>query len=373
MSHLLSKIGCVTLAAWLLPVHESAGAELSVQRTVVGSTPDGQSVEQYTLQNVHGLKATVMTYGATLTGMWTPDREGEFANITLHLDRLDDYLGGHPLFGSVVGRFANRIAGARFTLDGVEYAVTPNAGKNHIHGGRKGFQKLVWQAEPLQDADRVGVQLSHVSPDGTEGYPGTLEVEVLYTLNNDNELSIEYKAHTDKPTHVNLTNHAYWNLGGATSGDVLDQVLEFNADSYLPSDAAKIPVGAPRSVDGTPMDFRQPHPIGSRIEAAGGNYDHCYVLNKTPRGRMSRAARVWDPESGRVMEVDTTQPGVQLYTAQGLSDRFRTGEHAYGPYHGFCLETQHYPNAPNRSDFPSTVLRPDQEYHEVTIHRFSVE
>jgi aldose 1-epimerase len=271
-----------------------------------------------------------------------------------------------------VGRFANRIAGAQFTLDGVVVPVTRNAGKNHIHGGRLGFQKLVWQARPVQSADSAGVELTHVSPDGNEGYPGTLHVRMLYSLNNDDELRMEYWAETDKPTHVNLTNHAYWNLGGATSGDVLDHVLLLNADAYLPSDQAKIPQGSPRPVRGTAMDFNSPQTIGARIEQIGGNYDHCYVLNKERTGQLSLAARAEDPQSGRVMEVSTTQPGVQLYTAQGLSDRFRAGDHAYGPYHGFCLETQHFPDSPNRPDFPTTVLRPGEKYHEVTVHRFSV-
>jgi aldose 1-epimerase len=319
------------------------------------------------------MEVKVTTYGATLTCVRVPDRQGRTANVTLYLDTLDDYLKGHPLFGSVVGRYANRIAGAKFELDGAEHRLTPNAGKHHIHGGRRGFQKIVWQARPLQSDDSVGVELHHTSPDGEEGYPGTLRVTVSYGLNNRNELRMEYKAQTDKPTHVNLTNHAYWNLSGAGEGDVLGHVLTIRADQYLPSDSARIPQGPPQAVQGTPLDFRQPQTIGSRFAQIEGGYDHCYVLNKADGERLSLAARVREPTSGRVMEVLTTQPGVQLYTANGLSNKLRGGGRAYGPYHGLCLETQHYPDSPNRPDFPSTLLRPGQTYHEITVHRFSVE
>lgn len=344
-----------------------------VEKSTLGCMPDGTEVDQYTLSNTSGLEVKVMTYGATITSVKVPDREGNFQNITLYLDSLEDYLRGHPLFGSLVGRYANRIAGAKFTLDGVQYTLTANAGSNHIHGGKQGFQKLVWKAAPVRDTESVGVELWHTSPDGHEGYPGTLAVKVTYKLTNDNQLQMEYVAQTDKPTHVNLTNHAYWNLAGAGSGDVLGHLLMLNADRYLPTDEKKIPLGQLRSVKGTTMDFTQPQPIGSRIDQVeNSNYDHCYVLNKKPQERLSLAARVVEPASGRVMEVYTTQPGVQLYTAKGLSSRFKAGGVAYGPYHGFCLETQHFPDSPNRPEFPSTVLRPGETYRHTTIHKFSV-
>ena len=353
---------------------EKGKRNLRVEKSTFGNMPDGARVDLYVLTNSHGLEAKVMTYGATLVSVKVPDRGGKFANVTLYLDTFDDYLRGHPLFGSVVGRYANRIAGAKFTLDGVEYPITPNAGKNHIHGGRQGFQKIVFAAVPVRGERSVGVELSHTSPDGHEGYPGTLAVKVTYTLSDDNELRMEYTARTDKPTHVNLTNHAYWNLAGDGSGDVLGHVLMLAADRYLPADAAKIPSGELKNAEGTPMDFTRPKAIGSRIDQVEGrNYDHCYVITEKPGARPRLAARAVDPQSGRVMEVYTTQPGVQLYTAKGLNGRLQAGGVPYGPYHGFCLETQHFPDSPNRPKFPSTVLRPGQIYREVTVHRFGIQ
>jgi aldose 1-epimerase len=323
------------------------------------------------LTNAHGLEVQAMTYGATLTSVRVPDRHAKFANVTLYLDSFADYHRGHPLFGSVVGRYANRIAGAKFSLDGHEYPLVPNAKPHHIHGGKQGFQSVVWEARPVPGA--TAVELTHVSPDGHEGYPGTLQAKVVYQLTNDNELRMEYTAQTDRPTLVNLTNHAYWNLAGAGSGDVLQHVLTLNADRYLPADELKIPTGELRSVAGTVMDFRTPQTIGARIEQVEGqNYDHCYVLNRQPGQALTLAARVVEPKSGRVMEVSTTQPGVQLYTAKHLSNRLHAGGVPYAPYHGLCLETQHYPDSPHQPHFPSTVVRPGEKYQEVTIHRFSV-
>ena len=345
----------------------------AVAQAPVGKMPDGATVYELTLTNANGIEAKVLTYGATLTTVKTPDREGKFEPVTLYLDSFEDYLKGHPLFGSVVGRFANRIAGAQFTIDGTVYKVTPNAGVNHIHGGRQGFQNVLWDAEPLHDKDGVGVVLRHVSPDGHEGHPGRLEATVTYKLTDDNALSIEYAATTDKPTVINLTNHAYWNLAGAGSGDILGHILMLDADSYLPSDKAKIPTGEIAPVKGTPMDFTKPQTIGSRIkQVEDENYDQCYVLNKKPGEELSLAARVVEPKTGRVMEVFTTQPGVQLYTAKGLSSKLKTSRFAYGPYHGLCLETQHYPDSPNKPGFPSTILRPGQPFKHTTIHKFSI-
>ena len=346
----------------------------TVTKTEVGKMPDGAAVHEYTLTNANGLEAKVLTYGATLTTVKVPDKNGKFESVTLYLDSFEDYQKGHPLFGSVVGRFANRIAGARFAIDGVVHKVTPNAGANHIHGGREGFHKKVWRADSFRGNSGTGVFLRYTSPDGDEGYPGTLDVTVIYGLTNNNELIMTYRAKTDKATVLNLTNHAYWNLGGAGSGDVLDHVLRLDAESYLPSDKAKIPSGEIRPVEGTVMDFRKPETIGSRIsEVEGQNYDHCYVLRENKSGRPNLFARVVEPKSGRVMEVFTTQPGVQLYTAKHLSSKLKTGSFAYGPYHGLCLETQHYPDAPNKPNFPSTVLRPGETFKHTTIHKFGVQ
>jgi aldose 1-epimerase len=333
-------------------------SQLQVTAEPYGKMPDGTPVELYTLSNTNGIEAKVMTLGATLTTVTVPDRDGKRDIITLHKDSFDGYVRGHPLFGSIVGRFANRIANASFTIDGTEYQVTPNAGKHHIHGGGRqdGFHWLVWKARPVEEERAVGVELSLTSPDGQAGYPGRVDVSVVYKLTEDNELIMDYTARTDKPTHVNLTNHAYWNLAGADAGEMLGHVLTLHADHYLPSDPAKIPTGEIRSVKDTPMDFTTPHTIGSRTQQVErGYYDHCYVLNKQPGKRLSLAARVVEPKSGRAMEVLTTQPGVQLYT---------------GNRGGFCLETQHYPNAPNEPKFPSTLLRPGETLRETTIHKF---
>ncbi|MCY2991053.1 MAG: galactose mutarotase [Planctomycetota bacterium] len=352
---------------------EAGRGKPRVEKSVFGRLPDGTAVELYTLTNPHGLEVKVMTYGATITSVKTPDRDGKFANVTLTLDTFDDYYRGHPLFGSVVGRYAGRIAGAKFNLDGAEYPLEANAGAYHIHGGKLGFYKMLWQAVPIEADNVAGVEMSHVSPDGHAGYPGTLSVKVRYELNDRNELRMEYTAQTDKPTILNLTNHAYWNLAGAGSGDVLQHEILLNADRYLPPDSHNIPTGELRLVKDTAMDFREPQTIGSRLaHVEGQNYDHCYVLNQPVGERLPRAARVVEPHSGRVMEVSTTQPGVQFFTAKFLTNNLQAGGLPYGPYHGFCLETQHFPNAPNQPEFPSTVLRPGATFHEVTVHKFSI-
>ncbi len=370
---------------------------MNVEKKPWGRTSDGTVVDSYTLTNAHGLRVKIMTYGATITAVEVPDRGGRLANVTLSLESLDDYLKGHPCFGSTIGRYANRIARGRFRLDGVEYRLATNNGPNHLHGGLRGFDKVVWRAEPVQRPGFAGVAFSYRSADGEEGYPGTLLAQVTYALTDQNELRMDYSATTDKPTLVNLTNHAYWNLAGAGSGDVLGQELMINADRYLPVDEGLIPTGELRPVAGTPMDFTRPMTIGSRIQAAGGGYDHCYVLNRKaggvvrssafrreepPEGGITNAsdrhqpalaARAVEPESGRTMEVYTTEPGVQLYTANGLDGSLRAFGAAYGKHAGFCLETQHFPDSPNRLEFPSTVLRPGETYRHLTIHRFGVE
>jgi len=349
----------MALAMGVYGMAAETASKLEVKKQVYGKTADGKQVDLYTMTNANGIEANVMTLGATLTTVKTPDRDGNLAVITVCKASFDEYAKGHPLLGSIVGRYANRIAGARFAIDGVEYELVRNAGKHHIHGGRRpvGFAWQVWKAQPIRESDAVGVQLTLVSPDGQAGFPGRLEATVTYKLTADNRLIMDYTATTDRPTHVNLTNHAYWNLAGADSGnDVSAHQLTLNADRYLPSDKAKMPTGEIRSVEGTPMDFTDARTIGSRAkETDFGYYDHCYVLKKSSGERMAFCGRVVEPKSGRVMTVHTTQPGVQLYT---------------GNSRGLCLETQHYPNAPNEAKFPSTLLRPGERFHETTIHQF---
>ena len=346
---------------------------MNLDKTTLGSTPDGDWVDEYILANANGLKAKVMTYGATLTTVESPDRNGRSAIVTLYLDSLEAYLAGHPFFGSIAGRYANRIAKGRFTLEGETYRLATNNGPNHLHGGLKGFDKAVWAAKPIEGQGFVGVWLSHESPDGDEGYPGTLTAEVSYTISSDNQLKMEYTARTDRPTHVNLTNHAYWNLSGAGSGEVLGHELTINADRYLPVDETLIPLGEPASVRDTPLDFTEPTTIGARIKQVEPGYDHCYVLNRQKEDELSFAARAIDPNSGRVMEVHTTQPGIQLYTANFLDGTLAVAGSPCRKHHGFCLETQHYPDSPNKPQYPSTVLRPGEVYHQVTVHKFSVQ
>ena len=321
-----------------------------------GTLPSGEEIYRYTMTNAQGLKVQVMTYGATLTAVETPDRQGQLTNITLNLDTLADYAAGHPCLGCVCGRYANRIAQGRFTLDGKEYSLSVNIPPNHLHGGHKGFHKHVWQDEPVIGEGFSGVKLTLVSPDGDEGYPGRLTATVAYTLTDTNELKMAYTAETDKPTVVNLTNHAYWNLAGRTSGLMYDQVLMIQADEYLPTSDQLMPLGPAAPVAGTPMDFNTPQPIGSRMAELPGGYDHNYILRKAQPGELSLAARAYDPGSGRTMEVFTTQPGVQLYSANFLNG-LKAGGIEYRNHFGFCLETQHYPDSPNHPEYPSTVLR----------------
>jgi len=367
---LILLAGALLGAACCVPARSES---LRLDPQPFGRLPDGRAVTLYTLVHPSGLRVQVMNYGATLVGVQTPDRSGRMDEITLRLDRLEDYLGGHPLLGSVVGRYANRISGAAFTIDGTAYALEANAGRHHIHGGREGLQQQLWDAEPLREADAVGVRFTHVSPDGHAGYPGRLEVSATYRLSASGDLELVYGASTDKPTHVNLTNHVYWNLAGAGSGEVLDHVLQLHADRYLVPDADKIPTGELRPVAGTPLDFREPTAIGARIEAVDGrNYDHCYVLDGEV-GTLRPVARVTDPSTGRVLEVWTTQPGVQVYTAKHLGPQLGFRGTPFGPYHGLCLETQHYPDSPNQLAFPSSLLRPGESYRHRTRFRFGLQ
>lgn len=354
------------------PAGPAKGAAImNITKTLFGRLPDGTPVDIYTLTNKNGLEARLMTYGATLASLKLPDRNGVFADCVLGYDALDGYLTNSPYFGAIVGRYGNRIARGRFTLDGRVYQLAANNGPNHLHGGIKGFDKVVWAAEPFSEASAVGVKFAYLSKDGEEGYPGNLAVSVVYMLTNEDELRIEYAATTDKATPVNLTHHSYFNFAGGKR-DILGHELLLAADRYTPVDAGLIPTGELRSVQGTPMDFRAPQSIGARIGQVEGGYDHNFVLSS--RGKtMALAARVVEPESGRVMEIFTTEPGIQFYSGNFL-DGTITGKAGqfYGKHWGFCLETQHFPDSPNHFNFPSTMLRPGQAYRTRTVHKFSV-
>jgi len=345
---------------------------MSIGTKPFGKTPDGQEVDLYTLTNTNGLKARITNYGAILVSLEVPDKNGKLADITLGFDTLEGYIKGHPYFGATVGRYANRIGGAKFKLNDVEYKLAANNGPNHLHGGIKGFDKVVWKAEDVTaESDRALVKLSYMSKDGEEGYPGNLACTVTYTLTKDDELKINYEAETDKTTILNLTNHSYWNLAGQGGGDILGHELMLNADKYTPVDEGLIPTGEIKSVKDSPMDFTRPMAIGSRIAQVEGGYDHNYVL-KSGGGTLALCARVYEPTSGRVMEIHTVEPGVQFYTGNFL-DGSITGKagKVYKKHYGFCLETQHFPDSPNKPDFPSVVLKPGDKYTTVTVHKFS--
>jgi aldose 1-epimerase len=352
---------------------KSNEAKMNIEKKPFGKTPDGVAVDLYTLTNRHGLRVKIMTYGATLTSVEVPGRNGKTENIILSLDSLQDYLNGHPYFGSTVGRYANRIAKGKFKLDGKQYTLAGNNNGNHLHGGNKGYDKAVWRAKPVETADSVGVVFTHESPDGDEGYPGKLDAQVTYALTNDNELKMEYEAKTDKPTIVNLTNHSYWNLSGAAD-DILGHELTLNADRYLPVDAGLIPTGELKNLKDSPMDFTKPMTIGSRIGKVEGGYDHCYILNKKPgeKNQLTLAARVDEPKSGRVMEIYTAEPGVQFYSGNFLDGKLHRGGKAFAKHYGMCLETEHFPDSPNQPSFPSVVLKPGETYTHKTVHKFSV-
>jgi aldose 1-epimerase len=351
-------------------------AKTTVTRAAFGSLPDGTAVESFTFTNPSGASVTAINYGGILTSIRVPDRSGSLDDVVLGYDALDGYLKDNSKYGAIVGRYANRIGGARFPLDGRTYELAANNGPNSLHGGRKGFDKAVWKAEPFEREGAAGVTFTHTSPDGDEGFPGALSVSVTYTFNAKNELAIDYEATTDKATVVNLTNHSYFNLGGDGSGDVLGHRLTVNADRYTPVDENLIPTGELAGVAGTPLDFRTATAIGERIADPGlkpaTGYDHNYVVNRADASAVL-AARVDDPKSGRSLEVFTTEPGVQLYTANHLdgSKAARAG-HVYGRYGAFCLETQHYPDSPNKPAFPTTTLRPGETFRSRTVYAFGV-
>ncbi len=357
-----------------LPAKEAQASTKSsahVDKAVFGTMPDGTKIESFTITNTLGSSAKVITYGASLAELHVPDRNGKIGDVVLGFDTLDGYLGKHPHFGGTIGRYGNRIAKGKFTLDGKEYQLALNNGPNSLHGGPTGFDKRVWKGEALEKKDGAAVRFTYLSKDGEENFPGNLTVSVTYTLTNTNELKLDYSAETDKDTVVNLTNHSYFNLAG--SDDILKYVLYLNADKYTPVDATLIPTGEIASVAGTPLDFRKPIEIGAHIGEIKdiGGYDHNFVVNGQA-GTLRLAARVSDPSSGREMEVWTTEPAVQLYSSIGLNGSIvGKGGAAYPKYGAICLETQHFPDSPNRPNFPSTVLKPGTKFHSETIYKFS--
>jgi aldose 1-epimerase len=341
-----------------------------------GKTTDGTEVQLFTLANANGVRATITNYGGTLTSLLVPDKDGKMGDVILGFDNVSGYqspefVKAGPYFGALIGRYGNRIKGGKFSLEGKDYTLAKNNGPNSLHGGLKGFDKVVWQAEPASSADGQSLKLTYVSKDGEEGYPGTLTVNVVYTLTADNALKIDYTATTDKATVLNLTNHAYFNLNHGAGKDVLNHEVTLPADRYTVVDATLIPTGELRPVKGTPFDFTTPHAIGERIGQVPGGYDHNWVLN-TATGEHA-AATVYDPATGRTLEVTTDQPGIQFYTGNFLDGTLKgKGGTVYGKHAGFCLETQHFPDSPNQPKFPSTELKPGETYHTVSTYKFGV-
>src|SRR6266849_4767133 len=365
-------------SAMILLLNLNAYGQAKVTKEGFGKTPDGQDADIYTLTNSGGAEVKITNYGGIVTSLRVPDRNGKLDDIVLGFDNLDAYLKGHPYFGAIIGRYGNRIAKGRFTLHGVEYKLAVNNGENHLHGGIKGFDKVVWTARPLKVSNGAALRLTYLSKDGEEGYPGNLSVKVIYTLTNANELKIEYSATTNKDTVVNLTNHSYFNLAGQGQGDILKHQLRLDASRFTPVDATLIPTGEIRSVKGSAFDFTRSTAIGSRIGQddeqlkLGQGYDHSFVLDDNIRGKPVLAAEVYEPTSCRSMEVWTTEPGIQFYTGNFL-DGTAHGKagRTYPRRSGFCLETQHFPDSPNKPKFPSTILKPGTRFKSTTIYKFS--
>ncbi|HET7259312.1 MAG TPA: aldose epimerase family protein [Candidatus Acidoferrum sp.] len=360
----------------------SAVAKSGTTKSSWGKTPDGAEVELYTLTNKSGMEVAITTYGGAVVSLKAPDRHGTLEDVVLGYDSLEGYVNDKVYFGAIIGRYANRIGHAQFTLDGKTYTLAKNNGENTLHGGIKGFNKAVWTAKEIPARDGQALELTYLSKDGEEGFPGNLHVRVVYTLTDSNELKIEYLATTDKDTVVNLTNHSYFNLLGVGpgTGDVLGHVLMIEADKFTPVDSGLIPTGELRDVAGTPFDFRKPTAIGVRINdnneqlKLAGGYDHNFVLRRKMGEPISLAGRVVEPASGRILEVWTTEPGMQLYTGNFLDGSIHgKGGVVYTKHMAFCLETQHFPDSPNHPKFPTTELKPGERYHTTTIYKFSVQ
>lgn len=364
MRHLIVILCAVMLSAC------TSKPKLAVKKESWGKT-DGKDVFLFTLTNNNGTSVKITNYGASITAIFAADKNGKFENVVLGFDSLSGYLGKHPYFGGIIGRYGNRIAKGKFTLNGTEYTLATNDGPNHLHGGVAGFNRRVWDAAEFSGPDSVGIVLTYKSADMEEGYPGNLSTKVTYVFNNSNELKIYYEAETDKPTVLNLTNHAYFNLS-AGKESVLGHELTLYGDSITPVDSTLIPLGVLASVKGTGFDFTQPHKIGERIDSIRGGYDHNYKLNRTGAG-MFLAAEVYEPTSGRLLQTLTTEPGIQFYSGNFLDGTLiGSGNIKIEKHFGLCLESQHFPNSPNQANFPSTVLNPGEKYTQLTIYKFSV-
>lgn len=355
-----------------------ADAASKIKKLSFGKLPDGTPIHLYVLTNKNGMQAAITNFGARLVSLKVPDRKGKLADVVLGYSSVAGYLKDTAYFGAIVGRYANRIAKGRFKLNGVTYHLPINNGPNSLHGGPKGFENLVWQARELTGSKNPALELTLTSPNGDESYPGTMHVHVIYTLTEQNAVRIQYRASTDKPTIINLTNHSYFNLDGQGNGNILDTVLTINADKYTPTDKTQIPTGKIVSVKGTPFDFLKPTPIGARINEnnqqlkIAGGYDHNWVINRDHKTGLVLAARAYSPKSGRVLSVYTTEPGVQFYSGNFLDGTLvGKGGKVYKYRYGFTLETQHYPDSPNHPNFPSTVLKPGQVYRQTTVFKFS--
>ncbi|MCX6966270.1 MAG: galactose mutarotase [Verrucomicrobia bacterium] len=363
-----------------LPTSASAASLKEIQVQPFGKTKDGTPVEIYTLRNAHGMEARITNYGGLVVSLLVPDRAGKLDDVALGYDTLEGYLKDSFYFGALIGRYGNRIAKGQFTLDGKTYQLAVNNGPNALHGGLKGFDKVVWAAKPMATRDGQALELTYVSKDGEEGYPGNLKVKAVYRLTQENELRLDFTATTDQATIVNLTHHSYFNLAGAGNGDILGHLVTLNSDRFTPVDKDLIPTGELRPVEGTPFDFRKPTAIGARIAEKeeqlkfANGYDHNWVLSKKEPGKLEVAAKVYEPRTGRVMEVLTTEPGMQFYVGNFLDgSNVGKGGKAYAFRTGFCMEPQHFPDSPNQPGFPSTVLRPGETFQNTIIYRFSAE
>ena len=364
----------------LMPVTQVNSAEMAkaMEKKAFGTTPDGKSADLYTLTNKNGMQVAITNYGGAIVSVIAPDKSGKPGDVVLGYDTLDGCVSDKNFFGALIGRYGNRIGNAQFKIDSTTYTLAKNNGENSLHGGLKGFNKALWDAKDISRGGEASLELKYTSKDGEEGFPGNLSVTVVYTLTSKNELKIDYSASTDKKTVVNLTNHSYFNLSGPGSGEIGKSVLTVNAAKFTPVDSGLIPTGELKNVEGTPFDFRKPTEIGARIDAddeqlkLGKGYDHNFVLTKEKPAGLSLAARVEDPATGRVLEVWTTEPGIQFYTANFLDGSVHgKGGIAYGKRTAFCLETQHFPDSPNKPDFPSVLLSPGEKYHTTTVYKFS--